>query len=132
MKLNRKGTSFGIMSIAEQNQLFQKWIENGEVLVKSESKGTRWRIEKNPQWQTHVKYWCKEWNVVTGVELVGLLCMVSNKTDIKASYNFTTCVLIAQYLNTKYYDNNGNSWDNARQMKLSEIKDIIDVDCDVL
>jgi len=128
MKIRNKGIPYGRLSTVDQNMFFQKWRETGVILYKHEFDG--WIIVNNPSWNNDHCYWCKDWDIDTGQKLEGKLCMVHDDED---GGEASACVIISQYDYAKdcYYETDGTTWDNATLVRLSEIENLIYIDCDV-
>ncbi len=85
----------------------------------------------DPKQYVNFSYWCSSWDKLMGEALIGKLCFVSEPNakkiqhlDLVRIVGFTIPFLDKEPYYTCSF---GRRWPYARQIKLSEIKDMIDM-----
>ena len=108
---SRKGMPFRFMTKDEQMLL----LEKADIFFYKDD----WIPLKGKKVIDDISYWNSDWDELIGEELVGKLC----KSDTGI---FFKCKYISKHENCYYGEE--LSYKNAKQVKLSEIKDLIDME----
>ena len=111
-----------------KGKVWKFWTKEERECLK-QRKDILW-LDEDGEWIKHctgdrlsygLAYWCKEWDALTGAELVGKLC-VDNK-----GYHFI-CDKCEPIYDNPYLAIQGGRFKTARQARLLELKDKINME----